>query len=280
MPRRYRLFAYEFMVNAFLAATIVAVVAGAAGYFLVLRGQTFAGHALAHLGFTGATGAILIGAPPLWGLLAVTVAGAAGMGMLGERGGERDVAIGVVLALALGFGMLFLHFTTGQATRATALLFGNILGVDRGTIGTLLALGVAAMAALAAMARPLLFATLQPELAEARGVKLRLVSASFLAVVAVSVALSVQVVGVLLVFALLVAPAAAALRITGRLGAGLATAIALAVAQSWGGIALAYQTDWPVSFWITALGVAGYLAACAPPWRSQVTAAPSPRVLR
>ena len=262
------------MVNAFLAATIVAVVAGAAGYFLVLRGQTFAGHSLAHLGFTGATGALLIGVQPIWGMLAVTVAGAAGMGMLGERTGGRDVAIGIVLVMALSCGMLFLHFTTGQAARGAALLFGNILGVDRRAVGTLLLLGAAGMAALAAMARPLLFATLQPELAQARGVNLRLISAAFLAVVAVSVVLAVQVVGVLLVFALLVAPAAAAQRITGRLGAGVMVSIALAVGQSWGGLALAYYTDWPVSFWITALGVAGYLAACASRGTRRLSAIP------
>ena len=133
---------YDFMVNAFAAATIVAVIAGLVGFFLVLRGQTFAGHALAHVGFTGATGAVLIGAPPLWGLVAATVAGGIGMGFLGERLHYRDVAIGIVLAMSLGFGLLFLHFFTAFATEATALLFGNVLGVDVPTLWTLLGLAV------------------------------------------------------------------------------------------------------------------------------------------
>jgi len=114
------MFAYDFMVNAFAAAGIVAVVAGVVGYFLVLRGQAFAGHALGHVGFTGATGAVLIGVAPLWGLLAVTLAAGIGMGLMGERLAGRDVAIGVVLALSLGLGLLFLHFFTTGATQATA----------------------------------------------------------------------------------------------------------------------------------------------------------------
>ncbi len=253
---------YDFMVNAALAGTIVAVVAGVVGYVLVLRGQTFAGHALSHVGFTGATGALLVGASPLWGMVGVTVLAGVGMGLLGERAEGRDVAIGMVLSLSLGAGLLFLHFFTAYAAQATALLFGSILGVDAGTIWTLLGLGIVSLTALAAIARPLLFASLQPELAEARGVPMRLVSALFLAVVALATALCVQVVGVLLVFTLLVAPAAAAHRLAGGLGRGVALSAALAVAQTWAGLALAYVTDWPVSVWITALGGAAYLLAC------------------
>src|SRR6266851_1802246 len=133
------MFDYDFMRSAFAAATIVAVVSGLVGYFLVLRGQTFAGHALSHAGFTGATAAVLIGAPPLWGMIAVTVASGVGMGLIGQRLQNRDVAIGIVLALALGLGLLFLHFFTAFATQATALLFGNVLGVSERTLWTLLA---------------------------------------------------------------------------------------------------------------------------------------------
>ena len=135
------MFAYEFMNNAFAAAGIVAVVSGLVGYFLVMRGQTFAGHALSHIGFAGATGAGLIGLAPLWGLLGFTLAAGIVMGLLSERISNRDVAIGVVLALALGFGLLFLHYHTSFATQATALLFGNVLAVDRAMIVTLLLLG-------------------------------------------------------------------------------------------------------------------------------------------
>ncbi len=265
---------YDFMVNAVLAGTIVAVVAGVVGYLLVLRGQTFAGHALSHVGFTGATGALLLGLPPLWGMVGVTVLGGVGMGLLGERAEGRDVAIGMVLSLSLGAGLLFLHFFTAYAAQATALLFGSVLGVDAGMVWTLLGLGVVSLAALAAIARPLLFASLQPELAEARGVPVRLVSVLFLAVVALATALCVQVVGVLLVFTLLVAPAAAAHRLTQGLGRGVALSAGLAVAQAWAGLVLAYVTDWPVSVWITALGGAAYLLACvADRWTERSAAA-------
>jgi zinc/manganese transport system permease protein len=244
---------YDFMINAFLAAGIVALVAGMVGYFLVLRGQTFAGHALSHVGFAGATGAVLVGVPPIWGLVAFTLVAGMGMGALGQRLAGRDVAVGIVLTLALGLGLLFLHFYTAYATQVTALLFGNVLGVDRATLWTLLALGVVALAALAVIARPLLFATLQPELAEAKGVSLRLVSLAFLAIVALTVAECVQIVGVLLVFTLMVGPAAVAGRLTTRLLTGVALSAGLALVEAWGGIALAYWTDWPASFWITAL---------------------------
>src|SRR5579875_1244517 len=132
------MFEYDFMVNAFAASGIVAVLAGIVGYFLVLRGQTFAGHALSHVGFTGATGAVLLGISPIWGMIGFTLAAGISMGALGERLAGRDVAIGVVLSLALGFGLLFLHFFTAYATQVTALLFGNVLAVDTGTVWILL----------------------------------------------------------------------------------------------------------------------------------------------
>ena len=255
---------YGFMRNAFAAAAIVALVAGPVGYFLVLRGQTFAGHALAHIGFTGATGAFLIGISPLWGLLGMTVAGGVAIGLMGERLAQRDVAIGLVLALALGFGLLFLHFFTSYATQATALLFGNVLAVDQATVWSLLALGVVALAALGVIARPLLFASLQPELAEAKGVSLRLMAVLFLAIVAFATAEAAQIVGVLLVFTLMVGPAAASLRLTRRVGPGVLLAAAFALAEAWGGLALAYETNWPTSFWITALSGLVYGASLLP----------------
>jgi len=252
---------YDFMRTAFAAAGIVAVLSGLVGYFLVLRGQTFAGHALAHVGFTGATGAVLIGAAPLWGMVLVTMAGGVGMGLLGERAQNRDVAIGMVLSMALGLGLLFLHFFTAYATQATALLFGNVLGVTTRTIVALLGLALASLAALAIIARPLLFATLQPEVAEAKGVRSRLVSVLFLAVVGLTTAECSQIVGVLLVFTLMVGPAAAAQLLTARLGAGLALSAGIALAQGLLGLTLAYYTDWPTSFWIAALSGVTYAAA-------------------
>ncbi|HWF94377.1 MAG TPA: metal ABC transporter permease, partial [Xanthobacteraceae bacterium] len=233
---------YDFMQNAFAAATIVAIVSGLVGYFLVLRGQTFAGHALAHVGFTGATGAVLIGAPPLWGLVAMTMAAGLGMGFLGERLAQRDVAIGIVLALSLGLGLLFLHFYTAFATQATSLLFGNVLAVDIETVWILLGLGLISITVLAVISRPLLFASLQPELAEAKGVSLQLYSVLFLAVVALATAECAQIVGVLLVFALMVGPAAAAQQMTTGIGRGLLLSAGLALFQAWAGITLAFYT--------------------------------------
>jgi zinc/manganese transport system permease protein len=255
------MFAYDFMQHAFAAATIVALVAGPVGYFLVLRGQTFAGHALAHVGFTGATGAVLIGASPIWGLVLMTVAGGIGMGLLGERLAHRDVAIGIVLALSLGFGLLFLHFFTAFASQVTSLLFGNVLAVDLSTIWSLLVLGVVSLIGLGIIARPLLFASIQPELAEARGIRLRLYSVLFLAIVALATAECAQIVGVLLVFTLMVGPAAAAHQVTTHVAAGVILSSAFALLQAWLGIALAYYTDWPCSFWITACSALVYFAA-------------------
>ncbi|KDR24942.1 MULTISPECIES: metal ABC transporter permease [Caballeronia] len=255
------MFEYDFMVNAFAASGIVAVLSGIVGYFLVLRGQTFAGHALSHVGFTGATGAVLLGMPPLWGMVGFTLAAGVGMGALGERLSGRDVAIGVILSLSLGFGLLFLHFFTAYATQATALLFGNVLGVSHDTLVVLAGLAVVSLGALAVIMRPLLFASLQPELAEAKGVSLRLVSVMFLAITALAVAACTQIVGVLLVFALMVGPAAAAQNVTTRLSSGLVLAALFALAQAWVGLTLAFYTDWPTSFWITMLAAVVYGAS-------------------
>lgn len=258
------MFQYDFMVNAFAAAGIVAVVAGLIGYVMVLRSQTFAGHALSHVGFAGATGAVLIGWPPLWGLIGLTLLAGIGMGGLGERLEGRDIAIGLMLSLSLGLGLLFLHFYTAYATQVTSLLFGNVLGVDRPTLVTLAVSAFVAVGLLGVVARPLVFATLQPEVAEARGVSLRLVSILFLAILALAVSQAAQIVGVLLVFTLMVGPAAAAQRLTARLGIGVAVSVGAALAESWLGLTLAFYTDWPTSFWIAVLSASGYLATLAP----------------
>ena len=252
---------YDFMRNALAAGAVIAVLAGAVGYFLVLRNLAFAGHALSHIGFAGATGALLIGVAPFWGLIAVTTAGAAAMGVLGDRLRGRDVAVGVVLTLSLGCGVLFLNLYTAYATQATALLFGNVLGVSRQALGELTLLTVASLAALGTIARPLIFATLDPELAEAKGLSLRIVSVLFLMIVGIAVAESVQVVGILLVFALMVGPGATALQLVPGVNAGVAIAVALAVAETVSGIVLAYVTDWPPTFWIATLSALIYLLA-------------------
>ncbi len=263
--RDIAMFEYDFMINSFVAAGTVAVVSGLVGFFLVMRGQTFAGHALSHVGFAGATGAGLIGLAPLWGLLGFTLAAGVGMGLLGERISGRDVAIGVVLALALGFGLLFLHYHTAFAAEATAILFGNVFAVDRSTVAMLAGLSALTLVALAAIMRPLLFATLQPELAEARGLSVRNVSMAFLAIVALAVSECAQIVGVLLVFTLMVGPPAAAQHVTSGLWSGLVLAALLAVADAWCGITIAYYTDWPASFCIAALSTVGYFVSLSAP---------------
>jgi zinc/manganese transport system permease protein len=249
---------YDFMRYAFAAAGVAALVSGLVGYFLVMRGQTFAGHALGHIGFAGATGAVLLGVASIWGLIGFTVAAGIGMGLMGERISGRDVAIGVVLALALGLGLLFLHYYTAFAAQATALLFGNVLAVDPSTIGTLAGLGVITLGGLAAIMRPLVFASLQPELAEAKGVPLRFVSIAFLVIVALTVSESAQIVGILLVFSLMVGPPATAQRLVTGLWSGLALSAGIALAEAWLGLAIAYYTDWPVSFCIALLSALAY----------------------
>lgn len=261
IPTSTTMLSYDFMVRAFLASGLVAVVAGTVGYFLVLRAQTFAGHALSHIAFAGATGAALIGVAPLYGVLALTVGAGVAMGLLGERLSGRDVTIGIVLSLSLGFGILFLGLTRTNANQATSILFGSVLGVSWSMLWMLVVLGVVTLGAIALISRPLIFSTLQPELAEAKGVSIRLVGTLFLAVVALAIAQSIQIVGVLLVFTLMVGPPAAAQLLTKRLGTGIALAAALALAQAWLGITIAYYTDWPTSFWIAALSALVYFGA-------------------
>lgn len=250
-------FAYDFMRNAFLACTVVSIVAGAIGYFLLLRGETFAGHAISHVGFPGATGAALVGASPFVGLTAATVLAGLAMAAIGQRN-QRDIAIGVVLTFSLGLGLLFLHFYTAYASLATNILFGNVLGISVDTVEDLAILGIGTLIALALCARPLVFASLQPELAEARGVGVTRLSALFMVLLALSTAQTMQVVGVLLNFSLMVTPAAASLRLTRTIARGVAASVGIALFTAWAGLLLAFYTDWPTSFWITAVGSISY----------------------
>lgn len=252
---------YDFMQNAYAAGTIVALVSAVVGFFVVLRGLTFAAHALSHIGFAGATGAVLLGVDPLFGLLAFTILSGVSMGMLGERLRGRDVAIGIVLAFSLGLGALFLSLYTRYATQAYSILFGTILGVSTSDVLVSLVLGLVVLAAMAVLFRPLLFASVAPEAAAARGVPVDRIAVVFLVIVAVAVAEAVQVVGVLLVFTLLVAPAATASHLTKRPFVAIALGLTLALVETWVGITLAYYSRFPVSFYISALGFAIYLLA-------------------
>src|SRR4030088_2510605 len=167
------LFHYPFMVHAFEAGTIVAIVAGAIGYFVVLRGAAFEAHALSHIGFAGATGAVVVGISPVFGLLAFTLASGAIIGALGNRLRGRDVTIGIVLAWTLGLGVLFLSLYRGYATEAYALLFGQILGISQRDVAVTAVAGAATLVAVAAVYRPLLFASVDEDVAAARGVPVR-----------------------------------------------------------------------------------------------------------
>jgi zinc/manganese transport system permease protein len=252
---------YDFMQNAFMAGTIVAVVASCVGYFVVLRHVAFAGHALSHIGFSGAAGAVLIGFDPIWGLLAFTLAAALAMGLLGERVEGRDVAIGIVLAFALGLGILFLQLYTAYASEAFSILFGTILGISRAAVLTSLLIGLIVLGGLTVIFRPLLFMSVNPIAAEAGGVPVRVLSAVFLLLVALAVSEAVQVVGVLLIFALLVAPPATAMYVTARVYPAIAIAVTLAVLETWFGLIMAYYTNYSVSFFIATAAVILYLLA-------------------
>src|SRR5437016_11383104 len=220
---------YAFMQHAFEAGTVVALTAGVIGCFVVLRGLSFAAHGLSHIGFAGATGAVLLGLPPIVGLLAFTMSAGAVMGALGQRLRGRDVTIGLVMAWSLGLGLLFTYLYKGSAQLAIGILFGQIFGITSQEVAVTFAAGFLTVLALVGVYRPLLFSTLDEEVAEAKGVPVRGLSIAFMVILAVAVSEAVQVVGVLLIFALIVAPAAIAERLTTRPSRGLRLSAALSV---------------------------------------------------
>ncbi len=265
------LFQYEFMVHAFEAGTIIAIVAGAIGYFVVLRGSAFAAHALSHIGFAGATGAVVLSLNPITGLLAFTLGAGVTIGALGNRLRSRDVTIGIVLAWTLGLGVLFISLYKGYATEAYALLFGEILGISTADVIVTLVAGLITLAAIVAFYRPLLFSSVDEGLAAAKGVPVTALSIAFMAILAVAVTEAVQVVGVLLIFALIVTPAAIAVRFTCRPAVAIATGVGLALAFTWLGLAIAFYSPHPVSFFITSLAFGTYVAVrLAEPLRARI----------
>jgi zinc/manganese transport system permease protein len=260
-----RMFSYHFMQNALLAGTIVALVAGIVGYFMVLRGESFAGHSLANIGFAGAAGAALLGVPALVGLVGLGALGALGVGALGDRvshsRARNDVAVGAILALALGFGVLFERLSSAKASSVYAILFGSPLGVTDADLRAIALTALVTLLVIALIARPLLFVSLDPVVAASRGAPARLLSYGFLLLLALAVAQATQVVGVLLIFALLVAPAATAQRLTARVGRGVALSVGIALLTTWSSLIAAYLSSYPVGFFITTLALGGYLAA-------------------
>ena len=255
----FTVFQYPFIQNAFLAGSLVAIMAGILGYFLVVRGLTFAGHALSSIGFAGAAGAVLLGVSPVLGLLASTVGAGLAISALGREIRERDVAIGVIMTFALGLGVLFLSLYHGYAEQAYSILFGTIVGISRSDVWVTAGLSLGVLAVLALVGRPLLFSSFDPLMAEARGLPVRLLGSLFLVLVAVTVSIAMQVIGVLLVFALLVGPPATAIRMVHRPASVMLMAIILGLIYTWLGIFLAANSSWPVSFYITTLVFGIYL---------------------
>jgi zinc/manganese transport system permease protein len=263
-----QLLQFPFMVNAFRAGTIVAVIAGALGWFMVLRRQSFAGHTLAVVSFPGASGAILAGISAIAGYFAAAVGAALVIAAVPRSSRGRAISsesaiVGTVQAFALACGALFVSLYGGFLNGLTSLLFGSFLGISSGQVLALLAVAAAALAVLALIARPLFFATVDPDVAAARGVPVRLLGVVFLVLLGCAAAEVSQITGALLVFALLVMPAATAQQITSRPKTSFAITILLGLAIVWLGLAAAYFSVYPVGFFMTTFGFAGYVLAVA-----------------
>lgn len=256
---------YPFMRNAFLAGAVAAVMCGAIGWFAVLRGETYAAHTLASVAFPGASGAVYLGLPALVGYFGFAMAGAGLIAWLSPAGPGRlerhSATVGAVQAMALALGFWFVSLYRGFFSSLSGFLFGSFLGVTRDDVMVLTVTAVVALAALMLVGRPLLFASVDPQVAEAAGVPVRAVSLVYLILLGCAVAEAAQFTGVLLVLALVVVPAATAAVLTARPSAGLALSVGLALFAVWAGLAGAYFTDRPVGFCITTVGFAGYVLA-------------------
>jgi zinc/manganese transport system permease protein len=251
-----------FMVNAWTAATIVAVVAGVVGFFVVLRGAAFVADAVPQGAFAGAAGASLIGVSTLAGLAVFALAGALGIGWLGHRG-RRDVATALTLVLMLGLGSLFLSFTTEYSSEIFALLFGEVLGVSTGEILPIALLGLGCVLTVIVLYRPLLLSSVAPESGAARGISGARMELAFLIIVAIATSMTLPVVGALLIFSLMIGPPAAARSLTSNPLAAMGLSVALALATVWMAIAASFVTNWPVGFFVGTGGAACYAAGRA-----------------
>lgn len=255
----WQILSSAFMRNALLGGTLVALAAGLIGYFIVVRNSAFAAHALAHIGFPGATGAVLVGLPVGVGLAVFCIGGALVIGALGKRADEREVATGTVLAAATGLGLFFSSLATRSSSTVTNVLFGNLLAVTHQQLMTF-AVAVAVLAAAVAFVyRPLLFASVNPAVAEAKGVPVRALSVLFMALLGLAVTMAVQAVGTLLLFALVVTPAATAIMLTARPGIAMAASTLLSVSGVWAGLALSAMFNVPPSFVIVTIVSAVWL---------------------
>ncbi len=274
-------FADEPVRVALAVGTVVAIVAGAVGVFTVMRGQSFAGEALGDLGATGGSGAFLLGIGPLWGFLAMGIAAAGVMELIGiQRPRGRDLATGIVLGAGLGLAALFLYWdaTLHNTTGATiTILFGSVFAISSSTFPLVAILSVVALGIVVALYRPLLLSTVSAEMAAARGVPVRVVGAAYLLALAMTVALAAVTIGAILSTALLIGPAASALRLTRRPGRAMLVAGAIGIVTVWLGVALAYESyywppaghGWPVSFFVVTLIFLFYIASGVPAWRDR-----------
>jgi len=250
---------YQFMQHAFEAGTIVALIAGITGYFVVLRRSAFTAHAFSEIGFAGAAGAVLLGIAPIAGLVLGSSLGGLAIAALGRRAANRDTQIGIVLAFTLGLGLLFISLYSGYATEAYSILFGEILGISYGQVLLTLVAGVVIIGAVGVLYRPLLFASLDEDVAEAKGMPMLFIGTVFMLLVAVAVSFSVQVTGVLLIFSLMVTPAATAQYLSRRPATAITISVAIALAATWIGLFVAFYTPYPVSFFITGIVFGLYL---------------------
>jgi zinc/manganese transport system permease protein len=252
---------YPFMQHAYEAGTVVAIVAGIVGYFVVLRRSSFAAHSLSHIGFAGAAGAALFGISPVYGLLLFTTIGGSSMAVLSPKATYRDISIGTVLAFMLGLGVLFISLYTGYATAAYSILFGEILGISSSDVLLTFVAGLVILAAVAVVYRPLLFSSLDEDVAEAKGIPTFILGIVFMLLVAVATSIAVQVVGVLLIFSLMVTPAAIAQQLAKRPRQVMIISVAVALMTTWLGLFVAFYEPYPVSFFITSIVFVFYLLA-------------------
>lgn len=255
----------DFMVNTWIAATLVATVAGIVGFFVVIRGASFAAHALPLSAFPGAAAANLTGVNPLIGLLLFSGLGVTGISQLARRG-RRDLATALSLVMLLGLGALFLSRTTEYFQAVYALLFGEVLGVSDTDLGPVAVLSALSVALILILFRPLLLSSASPELSEARGVSPRLMEVLFLGVVALATAMALPVVGALLVFSLMVGPASAARALTAHPLRAMLLSAGIAVVTVWAAIALSFVLDWPIGFFVGGLSALAYGAGRTWAW--------------
>ncbi len=256
-----QIFFYPFMQHAYEAGTIVAIVAGIVGYFVVLRRSSFAAHSLSHIGFAGAAGAALFGISPVYGLLLFTTVGGSSMAVLSPKATYRDISIGTVLAFMLGLGVLFISLYTGYATAAYSILFGEILGISSSDVLLTFVAGLVILAAVAVVYRPLLFSSLDEDVAEAKGLPIFILGIVFMLLVAVATSIAVQVVGVLLIFSLMVTPAAIAQQLAKRPRRVIMISVGVALMTTWLGLFVAFYEPYPVSFFMTSIVFVFYLLA-------------------